>query len=76
MDWLVTLYAKSIVGLALFIFSLAFILLVFSLAISPILAAIYIIADWYEKKSSRDTSLNFQKEAETILKECSSIHNG
>ncbi|SNR90917.1 hypothetical protein [Desulfurobacterium atlanticum] len=47
---------------------------ILSIALSPVIGVIYLIADWYENKSSAGNLSASQEETEASLKECLEIH--
>ena len=54
---------------------IAFFAAILGIALSPIVGVIYLIADWYESKSSAGNQSASQGETEASLKGCSKIHD-
>ncbi|WP_456396639.1 hypothetical protein [Desulfurobacterium sp.] len=54
---------------------IAFFVTILNIALSPVIGVIYLIADWYESKSSAGNKTASQGKTKTSLKECSKIHD-
>jgi len=55
-DWLITEFAKLTVLVAVAAVELAVCILVCGLALTPLLAALYLFVEWYEKRRSSSSN--------------------